>query len=140
MSNINAAIGRQQLATFEDRVNHRRALGRAYDEVLLDVPGVEVLPNDYAEVVPHIYVIRLVDTSTRNHVKERLLSVLGVETALHYFPNHLLAKYRGASLPLPVTEDAFSRMLTIPLHMKVREEDATLIATVIRDSVLRPLE
>jgi dTDP-4-amino-4,6-dideoxygalactose transaminase len=128
MSNINAAIGKAQFASFPERAAIRQALGRAYNSVFGIGDSVQILPYTYEDVVPHIYPIRLKNTATRDSVKQRLLEEHGVETALHYYPNHYLTKYRRQGENLPVTEDAFTRMLTLPLHTKLTVAQVTDIA------------
>ncbi len=128
MSNINAAIGKAQFAVFPERAALRQDLARTYNEVFQSVPGVQVLPYEYDDVVPHIYVVRFPSTGVRDDVKARLLSDINVETALHWYPNHYLARYRDESGTLGVTEDAFSRMLTLPLHTKLSVDQVRTIA------------
>ena len=128
MSNINAAIGKAQFAVFPERAALRQELARTYNEVFLSVPEVQVLPYEYDDVVPHIYVVRFTSTEVRDYVKARLLSDINVETALHWYPNHYLARYRDESGTMGVTEDAFSRMLTLPLHTKLSVDQVRSIA------------
>ena len=128
MSNINAAIGKVQFAVFPERAALRQDLARTYNEVFQSVPGVQVLPYEYDDVVPHIYVVRFPSAEVRDDVKARLLSDINVETALHWYPNHYLARYRDESGTLGVTEDAFSRMLTLPLHTKLSVDQVRSIA------------
>jgi dTDP-4-amino-4,6-dideoxygalactose transaminase len=131
MSNINAAIGKVQFARFDETATTRRTLAKVYDGVFRGSTVVQILPNDYDEVVPHIYVVRFVDSATRDRVKKGLLDELNVETALHYFPNHFLSKYRREGDSLPVTEQAFGRMLTIPLHTKLDEGQVERIGAAV---------
>jgi len=128
MSNINAAIGKAQFAVFPERAALRQELARTYNEVFQSVPEVQVLPYEYNDVVPHIYVVRFPSTEVRDDVKARLLSDINVETALHWYPNHYLARYRDESGTLRVTEDAFGRMLTLPLHTKLSVDQVRTIA------------
>jgi dTDP-4-amino-4,6-dideoxygalactose transaminase len=132
MSNINAAIGKAQFSTFDQHAATRQALARAYNEVFRSAPQIQVLPYEYDDVVPHIYVVRFPSTAVRDHVKERLLEDINVETALHWFPNHYLKRYRDRTDSLTVTEDAFSRMLTLPLHTKVSIEQVNQIASHVQ--------
>ncbi len=127
MSNINAAIGKAQLAVFPERAALRQQLARTYNDIFQSVPEVQVLPYEYNDVVPHIYVVLFTTTEIRDHVKGRLLSDINVETALHWYPNHYLARYRDESGTLKVTEDSFSRMLTLPLHTKLSVDEIRYI-------------
>jgi len=133
MSNINAAIGKAQFAVFPERAALRQELARTYNEIFQSVLGVQVLPYEYDDVVPHIYVVRFPSTEMRDDVKARLLSDINVETALHWYPNHYLARYRDESGTLKVTEDAFSRMLTLPLHTKLSVDQVRTIAQHVDD-------
>jgi dTDP-4-amino-4,6-dideoxygalactose transaminase len=128
MSNINAAIGKAQFAAFDDTAATRQKLAQIYNEVFAGHSDIAVLPYEYHGVVPHIYVVRFKDSVTRDRIKSDLLTNLNVETALHWYPNHYLSKYRDDSGTLKVTEDAFSRMLTLPLHTKLEEEQVQRIA------------
>lgn len=128
MSNINAAIGKAQFAVFPERAALRQELAQTYNDVFRSVPDIQVLPYEYDDVVPHIYVVRFPSTEVRDDVKARLLSDINVETALHWYPNHYLARYLDESGTLGVTEDAFDRMLTLPLHTKVTVDQVRTIA------------
>jgi dTDP-4-amino-4,6-dideoxygalactose transaminase len=133
MSNICAAIGIAQFEKFDATARRRRELARIYNEAFHGVDGLSILPYTYAddEVVPHIYVVRFKDRDTRERIKERLLEKCNVETALHWYPNHYLARFKQEELSLPVTEDAFDRMLTLPLHTKLSNDQVSMIADFV---------
>ena len=131
MSNINAAIGKAQFEVFPARAAIRQQLARKYNEILGSCSSIQILPYSYDDVVPHIYVVRFDSSAMRDRVKSRLLSELNVETALHWYPNHYLARYRLSAESLPVTEDAFSRMLTLPLHTKLTIDQVQRIGTAV---------
>lgn len=133
MSNINAAIGIAQFEKFDATAKQRQTLARIYNSILADDGRVEVLPYSYeaADVVPHIYVVRFQDRATRDRIKAQLLAELNVETALHWYPNHLLSRFRVEGLRLPVTEDAFERMLTLPLHTRLSGDQIAMIGDFI---------
>lgn len=131
MSNICAAIGLEQLRTFAPRAAKRQALADIYEEVFGPVSTIERLPYDYSEIVPHIYVVRFPSADVRDRVKSLLLSHLNVETAIHWYPNHYLRKYHDTSGSLQVTEDAFSRMLTLPLHPNLTEQQIRVVAEFV---------
>ncbi len=116
MSDIMAAIGFVQLGRLERFADNRRALARRYDELLLGATGLFRLPHDYAEVVPHIYPILLPDGTDRKVIRSRMLDA-GIQTGVHYQPNHALTFFRhGEVLPLPVIDNIFPRLLSLPLH------------------------
>lgn len=133
MSNICAAIGIAQFEKFDETARRRRELARIYNEAFYGLDGLSILPYTYAddEVVPHIYVVRFKDRDTRERIKGRLLERCNVETALHWYPNHYLARFKQEGLSLPVTEDAFDRMLTLPLHTKLSNDQVSMIADCV---------
>lgn len=133
MSNVNAAIGRAQFAKFSQTSAYRQDLAVLYDSVLAHHPNIETLPNNYSEIVPHIYVVKFPSFELRELVKTRLLSELNVETALHWYPNHLLEKFRNGNEPLPNTESLYRRMLTLPLHTKLAPADVEQVAHFVAD-------
>jgi dTDP-4-amino-4,6-dideoxygalactose transaminase len=116
MSNIMAAIGIEQLKRFPQMAEARQQLARRYDELLHGHERIQVLPRDYAIVVPHIYVVRIRDLRDRKMLQWRLLEQ-GIQTGMHYQPNHWLSLYRDpAAAPLLLTDAAFPELLSLPLH------------------------
>lgn len=116
MSDIMAAIGLAQLERLAEFSDKRRMLARRYDELLASLPELFRLPHDYAEVVPHIYPILLPDGTDRKVIRSRMLDA-GIQTGVHYQPNHTLTFFRyGEALPLPVMDNIAPRLLSLPLH------------------------
>lgn len=127
MSNIMAAIGIEQLKRFPEFAEKRRRLAKHYDRVLLGNKRVKVLPRDYEEVVPHIYVVRIGGLKDRSELRAKLLE-MGIQTGIHYQPNHLLSFYKEPQFaPLPVTEDVYPELLTLPLHPDMNLGDVEVI-------------
>lgn len=131
MSNVSAAIGLAQLDRFEHFASTRKMLASVYDEIFHNGDCVETLPWNYSEVVPHIYVVRVRDRTLRDKIRNDLKSSLNVETALHWYPNHLLPRFSNQSASFAVTEDSFARMMTLPLHTRITEEDVSRIGQFV---------
>lgn len=126
MSNIMAAIGIEQLKRMPLLGERRRMLAQRYDAALAGHPEIMRLPLDYACVVPHIYVVRI---QGRSELRERL-SVSGIQTGIHYQPNHVLTFYRDA-FALPVTEAAASELLSLPLHPDLQDADVDIVCSML---------
>jgi dTDP-4-amino-4,6-dideoxygalactose transaminase len=123
MSNIMASIGIAQLKRFPEMAAARQKLAQRYDDLLQAHSRIRTLPRDYSNVVPHIYPVRIQNMFDRKTLQALLLD-RGIQTGIHYQPNHELSLYRNsASLPLPVTEEVFPEMLTLPLHPDLTEQD-----------------
>ena len=132
MSNIMAAIGLEQLKRFPEMAATRKRLARRYDKLLRGHPRIRPLPRDYDTVVPHIYVVRIHGMLDRQALRDQLLEQ-GIETGIHFRPNHVLGLYRDpAALPLPVTDAVFPELLTLPLHPDVTDEDVEFICRQLK--------
>lgn len=131
MSNIMASIGRVQLARLPEFAAKRRDCARLYQAAFSAVEAIELIPLDYDTVVPHVFVIRLRDTSTRDDLRRRLADEYRIGTAIHYHPNHLLSFYGGGQQSLPITEKEAGRVLTIPLHTRMTTRDVDRVIAAI---------
>jgi dTDP-4-amino-4,6-dideoxygalactose transaminase len=135
MSNLMAAIGLQQLKRFPEMAAARQSLARKYDELLDRHPRVRPLPRDYETVVPHIYVVRIDDLRDRKALQDQLLEQ-GIQTGIHYQPNHTLTRFRDPdALPLPVTDTVFPTLLTLPLHPDLTEDDVEFVCARLKASL-----
>ena len=127
MNNISAAIGIEQLKRFEYFSQKRQSLAEEYNKQLSLLSKFVLLPSNYREVVPHIYPIRIIGLQSRNALRKKLLDV-GIETGVHYFPNHLHTFFASDETKhLPVTEDVFGEMLTLPLHVDMGKKEVRYI-------------
>ena len=97
MSNIMAAIGIEQLKRFPIMANTRQLLAIKYDALLLEHQSIHPLNHNYNEIVPHIYVVRIFKPYDRNLIQSKLLEK-GIQTGIHYQPNHKLSFYYNLSL------------------------------------------
>lgn len=133
MSNIMAAIGRVQLSRLDGEfIPARRALGDIYRQRLAGLDGLRLLQTDPQDfVVPHIVCVRVLDG--RKDELKAALTAAGIPVGVHYKPNHLLSLFRPApgSLPLPVTEQLYGELVTLPMHPGLSTADAEHICDVI---------
>jgi len=131
MSNLMAAIGLEQFRRFPEFTNVRRRRAQLYDSLLKDHPRIRPLARDYDTVVPHIYVVRIAGLKDRKSLQARLQEQ-GIETGIHYQPNHWLSIYRSrSSAPLPVTDLVYPEILTLPLHYDLSESDLRRVCEVL---------
>ena len=135
MSNIMAAIGKEQLNRFDDFSLKRKRLAEKYDHILNNSSTVESLPRDYNHVVPHIYVVRIKNMANRELIRKRLLDK-GIQTGIHYYPNHKLSFFSYEQiLPLNVTERIFPELLTLPLHPDLEIEDVDFVLNSLDNAI-----
>jgi dTDP-4-amino-4,6-dideoxygalactose transaminase len=131
MSNIMAAIGNSQLKRFEIIAEHRQKMAQLYKDELFQLKQVTLLNCDYNDVVPHLFVIRVHDgkrDKLKIHLEEN-----GIQTGIHYKPNHLLSFYNNAkNTKLPITDLIYDEILSVPLHLDLDQDDVFLICNLIK--------
>jgi len=129
MSNVMAAIGREQLKKIDTFATHRKLCVAKYMDKLKAVKGLEILQLDYANIVSHIFVVRIL-----NGYRDSLMAELranNIECGLHYMPNHLL-DYFSVSYALPIAEKLSGELLSLPLHCELgQEEQDKVIETIL---------
>ncbi|MFT4804081.1 MAG: dTDP-4-amino-4,6-dideoxygalactose transaminase [Psychroserpens sp.] len=128
MSNVNAAIGIQQLKRIEDFKVRRQRIAHAYKAALNSINAISLLDVNFSEIMPHIFVIT---AARRDQLRQYLLDA-NIECGLHYKPNHLLSLYK-TEVTLPLTEGLYGRLLTLPCHVDLSEEEQNYVIDKIRD-------
>ena len=126
MSNIMAAIGIEQFKRLPEFSAKRQKLAKRYQENLGKAENIELLEQNFDFIVPHIFVVKL-KSGNRDDIRKKMLE-RGIETGFHYKPNHLLSYYnQDRKYRLPLTEQIFPRLLTLPLHPDLEESDVDFI-------------
>jgi dTDP-4-amino-4,6-dideoxygalactose transaminase len=113
MSNINAAIGIEQLKRIGLFRKKRQLIAKRYVKRLSHVNEIAFLNLNYEQIIPHIFVIKV---KKRDELRKNLLG-LGVECGIHYKPNHLLQMYSNPNIKLPITESIYDEVISIPCHV-----------------------
>lgn len=116
MNEISAAIGLVQLSKL-DRLNARRKeIAKRYaEEIRLE----HKMPYS-DDCVYHLYWIM----SDRREELARHLEGEGVEVGMHYRPIHTMSAYKSKASTL-VTDRAGKRIVTIPIHANLSDDDVT---------------
>lgn len=139
MTDIQAAIGIEQLNKLDDILSRRRHLAGRYNMLLPEIPGVSVpYVPDYAEHTYQSYCIRLDPerVAPRNDVMERMLA-LGVATRRGIMTIHEEPYYvnRFGHVSLPVTETATRDTLLLPLFASMTEDEQDRVIEALRRSL-----
>lgn len=133
MSDVMAAIGRVQLRRFDGEFAPKRlALAQLYRRLLSGIDGLRLLANDAEGVVPHIFPIRI-GGGRRDGVRATLENA-GIQTGIHYKPNHLLTRFGGGMERLPAVEALYAELLTLPLHPQLEGADCERAVAIIRNT------
>jgi perosamine synthetase len=140
MSDFQCALGLTQLSKLPAWIARRRGIAAAYDCALADVPEVRSLRvrPDVGHAY-HLYVVQLRLERLRVD-RARIFAALRAENIgvnVHYIPAHLHRYYRQHFVTgpggCPVAEEAYGRLLTLPLFPAMTEQDvADVIAAVLK--------
>jgi len=128
MSNINAVIGIEQLKKISFFRKKRQDISERYIRQLKEIQNIEFLKLNYLDIIPHIFVVKAHD---RDGLR-RCLMDSGIECGIHYKPNHLLTKY-NTNFDLPVTEEIYKKILTLPCHVDLSIRDQDMIIFKIKE-------
>jgi dTDP-4-amino-4,6-dideoxygalactose transaminase len=135
MSDIMAALGRAQLVRRQELANRRQHLARLYLLELRADERVKPVLTSVEGVVPHIFPVRISGLIDRDDLRRRLLEN-GVETGVHYRPNHTLSYFmKPDAAPLPVTDRIYPELLTLPLHADLSDDDIRHVCAVLRSAL-----
>jgi dTDP-4-amino-4,6-dideoxygalactose transaminase len=129
MSNLMAAIGREQLKKIPLFAEHRKKCVNFYRKQLDSLDEICFLDLDYENIVPHIFVVKL-----KSGLRDKLMSYLrasGIECGLHYQPNHLLRSFK-TDFSLPIAENLADQLLSLPLHAELKKPEQEKVIMEIR--------
>jgi dTDP-4-amino-4,6-dideoxygalactose transaminase len=126
MNNLNAAIGIEQLKKINCFRDKRRRLASIYCSEL-NSSVVKLLDMDIKQTMPHIFPVLVAD-GKRNSLREFLFGQ-GIETGLHYKPNHLLSKFAGDKCPN--AEEFGKRVISLPLHVSLSDQSVTEVCWLV---------
>ena len=129
MSNIMAAIGRAQLNRFPSFISRRKKIVSTYLESLGDIDEINLFQFDYKNSVPHIFPVKVSDH--RDALRAYLFEN-GIETGIHYKPNHKLKKFNDGQ-PRVVAEKLAEELITLPLHYDLSDDDLLFIIKNLRN-------
>lgn len=130
LTDVQAAIGRAQLACLPAWQLRRAELAAAYDAALADVPGL-VLPRRpaHGRHAWHLYQVRVTDRCAvpRDQVIDSLARH-GIGTSVHFIPVHQLSAYRRILGPaecrsVPVTDQVADELISLPMYPSLTDAE-----------------
>jgi perosamine synthetase len=136
LTDIAAALGASQIRRLDEFLARRRALAARYVERLADHPTLElpVVASD-ADPAWHFLFARLRLDRLRadRGAVFRALRAENIGVNVHYIPVHTHPYYRERfpGVAMPVTEAAYERLLTLPLHAGMTDRDLDDVVTAL---------
>ena len=136
-SDLQASIGRVQLARIESMQQVRRKIANIYFDGLQGVGiGFQQSCTD-ASHAKHLFVIRLPLADMRYSRDEiiLLLRAKNIGASIHYAPLHLMPLYHQGQNPvyLPVTEAVTRSLVTLPISASMTEQEACYVVDAVKE-------
>jgi dTDP-4-amino-4,6-dideoxygalactose transaminase len=136
MTDVQAAIGREQLKRLPELVSRRRKMAAAYGSLLSDIPNLRLPPEpEGARSNWQSYCIRLLNGSNQRAVMQALLD-RGIATrrgimCAHREPAYQKQPWRAAGA-LSASERAQDECILLPLYHQLGEDEQAFIASQLR--------
>jgi dTDP-4-amino-4,6-dideoxygalactose transaminase len=135
MTDVQAAIGREQLKRLPEIIAARRRIGTRYLELLADIPGL-TLPQEpeWARTNWQSFWVRLPESCDQRGVMQAMLD-RGVATRRGIMCAHREKPYqREGGYSLPESERAQDRNIILPLYPQMTDEEQSYVVDMLRES------
>lgn len=135
MTDIQAALGISQLKKIDAFIKRRNDLAKVYEELIGDLPWLET-PQCHGDVIHgwHLYTVLLNDIK-RNDLY-RYLHQNNVGANVHYIPIYRFTYYQKHfpidPRTLPVAEDVFDRIITLPLYPSMENRGLDYVSDTLK--------
>ena len=136
MTDMQAALGLNQILRLDDIVNERNTLFRKYQKKLEDTPCEFLQIPINVKSALHLAVIRLTDKRQSHHratFENMRKQNIGVQ--VHYTPVHLQPYYRRLGFThgdFPEAEKYATNALSIPLYPGLTEKDQDRVCEALK--------
>lgn len=132
MNDLQAAMGIVQLKKLDALNGRRREIANNYRNELKEIPWIE-LPQEqpYARSSWHLFQIKLPEEKQRDRLIAHLQES-NIASGVHYYPCHLHPCYMHLKAIVPVSSEIWKRILTLPIHPNITDQDMDRIIDCLR--------
>jgi len=138
ITDFQAALGISQLKKLDGFIRRRAEIVKTYNEAFEAVPEIEtpvVLP--YVKPAWHIYTV-LLNRLNRDEFFSKMREK-GIGVNVHYIPIYRFSYYQeqidNNPEDFPVTEEVFSKIVTLPLFSKMEDEEITYVINTVKETI-----
>lgn len=140
MTDIQAALGIQQLKRFESMQQRRAEIVAQYDQAFGGLESLQTpVTRNHVTHAWHLYVIRLNEDELsidRNRFIEEV-NARNIGTSVHFIPIHIHSfyakKYGWKPEDFPVALSNYQRMLSLPLSAKMTDQDVADVIEAVTE-------
>jgi dTDP-4-amino-4,6-dideoxygalactose transaminase len=141
LTDIASSLGIHQLARAHALRARRAQIATAYGHALAGLPlrlPCDAPPGDLHAW--HLYVVRLTDDAPVD--RDRFIEALfarGIGCSVHYVPLHRHPywrdRYRLEPASFPHSDDAYRRMVSLPIYTRMTDADVARVAAAAREAL-----
>jgi dTDP-4-amino-4,6-dideoxygalactose transaminase len=130
LDEIRAALGSVQISRMDELNAARSKLADRYRDRLEGSAFAVPSFGSRGRSAHHLAVAVASSPDERDSARERLRQQL-IQTSVHYPPVHRFSYYRDQMLELPRAEEIADRVVTLPLHPKLRAADVDTVCDAL---------
>lgn len=140
LTDLQAALGRSQVARLSDYVDRRNALAARYGHALAGLPLQRPAVDPGSKSAFHLYVVQVLQEEagrSRLQIFEELRG-RGIGASVHYLPVHLQPYYRARGFApgmFPVAEHHGASSISLPLYPTLTEQEQDRVVDAVRASL-----
>ena len=134
LTDVQAALGIEQLKRAHESLERRRAIARRYEEAFAGTP---VLARPTPEGFRHAYHLFVVEVDNRRRIYDALREQK-IFAQVHYIPVHLQPYYRQFGWKrgdMPVAERYYERCLSLPMFPALTGEEQDYVIHTLLNAV-----
>jgi UDP-4-amino-4,6-dideoxy-N-acetyl-beta-L-altrosamine transaminase len=140
MTDIQAALGLQQMKRLDEFVSKRQSIAKRYDELLSNELLVKPWQHEDSYSSYHLYVIRVKPGKTNKTHRQiyEALRVLNILVNLHYIPVYRQPYYEQMGFKAgycPQAEQYYSEALSIPMYSRLTSQQQVSVMVALRKAI-----
>jgi len=132
LTDMQAALGRSQLAKADKGLERRRAIAKKYDDNFINTNVKPLEPHARHGHAYHLYVIEVDDRKgLYNYLRSK-----DIYAQVHYMPVHTMPYYLSLGFKkgdYPIAERYYSRCLSIPMFPSLKDEEQDYVIKSIKE-------
>jgi len=139
LDTLQAAVLLEKLKIFPEELDRRQQVAAWYTEALTGLVKTPLIPEGYLSCYAQ-YTIGLPDQGVRDLLIQRLKE-RGIPTNVYYpKPSQRQKALKGSVIPMPNAEAAAERVLSLPMHPYLTQQEVSRICQAVAESLAQPPE